>query len=314
MTDPRHNRRGLVLRGSGSEGEGGFVLLEALLAIGTLAFFLMAANGLAFIAKVGSGRTHQAELATWTAQEGMDALQSLSFSSLTNTTVGSLSFAGGRWTLGTSAPQTVGTNMTRTVKVSSVSRDGSCNVVTSGGTTDADSKKLESVVAWTDVAGRSHTTTLSSLRTQWENPQGTCFKPPAAQSTQVTIDFTTAGQWFGGKQLRMVYVTNSGTSAVVVDKVKLTWTNGREIQQLFFGTTKIWSSSGPGTPSGTQQSGTDLNAQNLTIAAGQTVELNKTQFTGSMGGTTLTLKLTFTDGSSVTTPPFTPTGGNGSDD
>ncbi len=295
MTSDHSNRRG-------------FVLLEVLLAIGTLAFFLMAASGLAFIAKVGSGRTHQAELAAWTTQEGMDALQSLSFSSLTNTTVGSLSFAGGRWTLGTSAPQTVGTNMTRTVKVSSVSRDGSCNVVTSGGTTDADSKKLESVVAWTDVAGRSHTTTLSSLRTQWENPQGTCFKTATSQASHVAIDFTTSGQWFGRKQLRQVFIINSGTASVTIDHVIFTWTNGQEIQQSFLGSTKIWSSGGPGTPSGTQDSGRDLNVQDYTIGAGTSVEFNKTQFTGAMSGTTVTIKLIFTDGSSVQTVPFVPSG------
>ena len=286
----------------------GFVLLEALLAIGVLAFFLMAASGLAFIAKVGSGRTHQSELATWSAQEGMDALQSLSFSELTNTNAGSLTFSGGRWTLGTSGPQTVGTNMTRTVRVLSVSRDASCNIVTSGGTVDADSRTIESAVSWTDVAGRAHSSTLSALRTQWENPQGTCFAPASPQADQVIIDFATEGQWFGGKQLREVEIINNGTGPVTIDHVVFTWTNAQEIQQSFFGSTKVWSSGGPGTPLGTQVSGTNLDIQNYTIPAGQDVELNKTQFTGAMSGTTVTIKLIFTDGSSVETVPFVPTG------
>jgi len=308
MISTRSNRRGLVLRSSVSRSVGGFVLLEALLAIGVLAFFLMAASGLAFIAKVGSGRTHQAELATWAAQEGIDALQTISFTSLSNTSVGSLTFSGGNWTLGTSGPQTIGTGMTRTVKVGSVSRDASCNVVTSGGTVDADSKTIESVVSWTDVAGKTHVSTLSAMRTQWENPQGTCFKPSVPQNTHVAIDFATSGQWFGGKQLRTVYIINSGTAAVTIDRVVFTWTNAQEIQQSFFGSTKVWSSGGPGTPSGTQVSGTELNIQDYAISAGQTVELNKTQFTGAMSGTTVTIKLIFMDGSSVQTVPFVPTG------
>lgn len=286
----------------------GFVLLESLLAIGILAFFMLAASGLAFIAKVGSGRTHQSELATWSAQEGIDALQSLSFSELANTDVGSLTFAGGRWTLGSAAPQTIGPGMTRTVRVLSVNRDASCNVVTTGGTVDADSKTIESVVSWTDVAGRAHSSTLSALRTQWENPQGTCFAPSQPQADQVIIDFATEGQWFGGKQLREVEIINSGTTSVTIDHVVFTWTNAQEIQQSFFGSTKVWSSGGPGTPLGTQVSGTDLNIQNHTINAGQNVEINKTQFTGPMSGTTVTIQLIFTDGSSVTTVPFVPTG------
>lgn len=286
----------------------GFILLEALLAIGVLAFFLLAASGLAFVAKVGSGRTHQAELATWAAQEGIDALQTISFTSLANTTVGSLAFSGGAWTLGTSGPQTIGTGMTRTVKVVSVSRDASCDVVLSGGTVDADSKTIESVVTWTDVAGRSHSSTLSAMRTRWENPQGVCFKPSTTQGSHVTIDFTTSGEWFGGKQLRSVYIINSGTAAVTIDRMVMTWTNAQEIQQSFLNSTKIWSSGGPGTPSGTQVSGTELHVHDYTINAGQTVEFNKTQFTGAMSGTTVTIKLIFTDGSSVETVPFVPTG------
>lgn len=304
---PRHfNLGGLVLRSPGSRSAGGFVLLEALLAIGVLAFFLLAASGLAFVAKVGSGRAHQAELATWAAQEGIDALQTMSFASLANTTVGSLSFATGTWTLGTSGPQAIGTGITRTVKVGSVSRDASCNVVTSGGTVDVDSKTIESVVNWTDVAGRARSSTLSALRTRWESPQGTCFA--ATQGSNVVIDFTTSGEWFGGKQLRSVYVINNGTGSVTIDRVVFTWTNAQSIQQSFLNSTKIWSSSGPGTPSGTQASGTELNVQDFTISAGSSVEFNKTQFTGAMSGTTVTIKLIFTDGSFVETVPFVPTG------
>ncbi len=236
----------------------------------------------------------------------MDALRTMSFASLANTDVGSLTFAGGQWTLGTSGPQTIGTGMTRTARVQSVSRDASCNVVASGGTTDADSKSIESSVAWTDLSGRARSTTFTALRTQWESPQGTCFA--TTQGSHVAIDFTTSGQWFGGKQLRQVFVTNSGTSTATIDKIAFTWTNSRQIEQSFFDSTKVWSKTGPGTPSGSQPSGTLLDAQNYAISAGQTVELNKTQFSGAMSGTTITIQLIFTDGSSVTTVPFVPSG------
>lgn len=284
----------------------GFVLLEALLAIGILAFFLTAVSGLVFVANVGSERVHQSELAIWAAEEGLEALQSLDFSSLLNTNTGSISFLNNHWQLNTNGPQSLGNAITRTVRVLAVNRDASCVVVASGGSVDSDSKTLESSVAWTDILGRSHQIILDALRTQWENPQGSCFNPQ--QAGQVAIDFLTNGQWFGGKQLREVFVTNNGASAVTIDHVVFTWDNDEEIQQSFFNSTKVWSASGPGSPSNEQHSGTDLNIQNFTLSAGQTIELNKTQFSGAMSGTTITIKLIFTDGSSITTPPFVPSG------
>lgn len=283
----------------------GFVLLETLLSVGLIAIILSTIGGVVLISG-GNGRAAQASRAEWAVHEGLSALESMSFSDLALTSVGSLSFSGNKWVLGSSAPQTIATGITRTVQVKQVNRNASCQIVSSGGTADSDSKTIESDVNWIDLAGRTHSIALSSLKTQWGNPQGSCFKTQAGCSH---IDYQTSGQWSGGKQLRSVYFTNTcaGTTPVI-DKIVMTWSNSAHIQQSFISSTKVWSSSGPGTPSGSQSSGTTLDIQNFSLSSGVQYEFNKTQFDSPMSETTVTITLIFTDGTSLATPPFVPSG------
>lgn len=278
-------------------------MLEALIAIGIGALFSTALLGFVLAANASTDRAKENTSALWETQEGLDALQTISFSNLTNTTTGSLTFASNRWTLGASGPQTLTDGATRTVKVENVSRDAACLVVASGGTVDVDSKKLTSVTTWTDSAERSHTLTLSTLRTNWEDPQGPCFL--ASQATQVT--FNVSGAVFsGGKQLRQVYFTNNGSTNVTIDKIIFTWDNGAEFDQMFMDTSKVWSSSGPGTPTDEVDSGEMIDIQNFVLNAGSTAELNKGQFDHQMSNVTMTLTVIFTDSSIWVSPSFIP--------
>jgi hypothetical protein len=283
----------------------GFMLLEVLLSIGLLALILSTLGSVVLVSG-GTTRGGQSNKAALAAQEGLAALQTMSFADLSATETGTLSFAGNRWTLGSGAAQTISTGITRFVRVRAVNRDASCQIVSSGGTADIDSKTLQSIVNWIDLAGRSHNITLSALKTQWENPQGSCFMPTEAGCSN--IDYLTSGQWFGGKQLRTVYFANTCSNApIVIDKIIFTWNNGAEIQQVFIGSTKVWSSAGPGTPRGEQHSGVTLDISDFTLNPGVQYELNKTQFEHAMSGTTVTITLIFSDGTSFSTPPFVPT-------
>lgn len=278
-------------------------MLEALLAMGISTLFASALLGYVMIANESTDRAKENTTVLWETQEGLDALQTIAFESLTNTTVGSLTFSNNRWTLGTSGPQTLPDGSTRTVKVENVSRDAQCLIVASGGTVDTDSKKLTSTTSWTDARGKAHSTTLTTLRTNWENPTGACFT--ATQATQVTFDISGA-VFAGGKQLRNVYFTNNGGSSVTIDRLSFTWTNSAELDQVFMDTSKIWSSTGPGTPTDELHSGETMDVQNFVLTAGSTAELNKGQFDKQMSGVTLTMTVTFTDGSVWTSPSFNP--------
>lgn len=281
----------------------GSLLLEALIAIGVAAAFMTALVGFVLVANRGSDRALEIQQSEWNTNEGLEALRTIPFASLTNTLTGALTFAGSSWTLATNGPQTLTDGSTRIVKIEAVSRDGSCNVVTSGGTVDPDTKKITSATSWTDTAGRTHLTSATTLRTNWQSPTGSCFAP--RQAGQVTFAINDA-QFYGGKQLRELYFTNTGGTSVTIDKITFTWSNGVEFEQLFIDNTKVWSSSGPGTPTHEINSGTQLDVQNFSMTPGQTSQITKGQFDGTMTGASMTMSVTFADGSVFTSPTFYP--------
>ncbi|MFH1253102.1 MAG: hypothetical protein V1664_02095 [Candidatus Uhrbacteria bacterium] len=279
----------------------GFVFLEALLAVGLIMIFLSAIGGLFFIIANGGVRIHQSEQANLLAHSGLEALRTVAFDDLSLTSSGQPVFSSPRWTV-VAGPETV-ESFTRTVRVEEVQRDASCNIVATGGTVDPDSKFIESEVVWQDLLGRSHQILLTSLKTRWNDPQGPCFQPSAAASLIFHIEFT---YWYGGKQLRELYLENGGSIPFTMTAMTLSWDNANQIQQVFLNSTKIWSAAGPGLPSGNQSSGVRLDIQDYTMNPGDYFEMNKTQFDRAMAGTTLILNIEFSDGSIFTSDPFTP--------
>lgn len=279
----------------------GSILLEAILAVGLAALVFSAGVGLLLTSRSVGSRALVRQQALWAAQEGIDALQTMTFEDLNTTSSGGLAFASGHWQMDGS-PDTLPEGLLRTVRVQDVQRDASCFIVPIG-TVDPDTHEIESEISWTDSGGHPHAIILTGLRTRWENPQGSCFEPSMADCFDTDIS---EAEWYGGKQLREVFISNTCTDAVTVATMTITWNNSKKIQQVFFGSSKVWSASGPGTPSGDQVSGTLLNIRDETLSASQTLEVNKTQFTGTMAGTTVDIVFTFTDGSTVDTGPFVP--------
>ncbi|OGL70043.1 hypothetical protein A3C17_01510 [Candidatus Uhrbacteria bacterium RIFCSPHIGHO2_02_FULL_53_13] len=286
--------------------QSGSLLLEAVLASALLAVFAIAILSLTVTANQGTGKALKDADVVWRAQEGIEALRTIPFDSLSLTDQGSLSWTGSSWTVSSSGPETLAGGITRTVRVKQVERDSNCVIVPTGsGDVDVDTLALESEVSWTDPLGRAQSYTVSSLRTRYTDPQGDCFL--AEQASQIGINLTLQAEWFGLKQLRTLYLENLGTEPITIHEIEFTWNNAETMDQMFINSTKVWSSSGPGSPSGPQSSGTEIDIADYTIPGGTSVEINKTQFSGDMRGTTLTLKLEFSDDSEITSDPFTPT-------
>lgn len=63
-----------------------------------------------------------------------------------------------------------GDNYIRQVKVEGVNRDGSGNIVTTGGTTDPDTKKITSTVNWNFNAARPESVALITYLSDWRKP------------------------------------------------------------------------------------------------------------------------------------------------
>ncbi|TAL50702.1 hypothetical protein EPN81_02115 [Patescibacteria group bacterium] len=280
----------------------GYTLLEALLAMAFAGLLFFGAFGLLLTASQTSSESTLRQKALWKAEQGIRALETMSFEDLFLTEVGSLSFSADQWVLGVAGPDDIGDGMTRIVRVQEAQRDTECQLVPSGGDTDTDSVYLESEVTWTGLRGNPHTITLRTLRTNWSNPDDSCFASDCSQ-----LDWDVLGsEWFGGKQLREVYITNNTGETKEIDTITITWNNTAVIQQVFFDSQKFWSSTGPGTPLGTQGSGVVLDGENGDIPDGETVEMHKTQFDQNMEGTTITVTYECTDGSAVTFGPFVP--------
>jgi prepilin-type N-terminal cleavage/methylation domain-containing protein len=281
----------------------GFTMLEVLLAIGLSALFMSASASLMLSGNLGSSRADRLERALWGAQQGVEALQTIAFDDLFLTDTGSLFFNGTLWTLGTNGPENIQGNFSRTILVQDVERDASCHIVPSGGAADPNSLFLTSLVSWTDNAGRVHEVELPILRTRWNAPEGTCFE--ATMADGFSIDLTSAS-WFGGRQLRDVFVTNNGVEDAVIDRMTFTWSNSRLIQQVSLDNENVWTNHGPGAPSGEQASGTELDTANAALEHAETSEFDKVQFNGNMVGTTVSFVITFTDGSTISSGSFVP--------
>jgi len=150
----------------------GFGLVETIVAMAI--FIILVSGGAAFTVpalrmnRLGGTMTD----ATLFAQEGIEAARSIKKQGwtipflATDCTGGcGISVSGGVWvwsgTTNTKPP------FLRTIVVSSVSRDGSGTIVSSGGVDDPDTKKVTVTVTWSVSPTRPETVTLVTYLTNW---------------------------------------------------------------------------------------------------------------------------------------------------
>ncbi|MBI5306441.1 hypothetical protein HZB04_02565, partial [Candidatus Wolfebacteria bacterium] len=103
-----------------------------------------------------------------------------------------------------------------------------------------------------------------------------------------------------------ITVQNTSAANIVIDKITVNWNNANLIREIKIGGVKVWSNTGPGTPSGKQPSGTLINIQDVTLAPGAAATLiDRFRFDASMSGATFNIAFTMFDGSVKTTGNFT---------
>lgn len=161
----------------------GFGIIEIIVAMGLFAIIAVTA----ITTTIGSFSTNrlssETDTASLLAQEGIEAALSLKrqgWSSPFLTTDCSagcgVTAGGGSWSW-SGANNVIG-DYTRTITVSSVNRNGSNVIVTSGGSDDPNTKKITSSVSWNFSPGRSNTATVvkyvtnyvKSIIGDWSNP------------------------------------------------------------------------------------------------------------------------------------------------
>lgn len=111
--------------------------------------------------------------ASYLAEEGMEAARSVRdegwASNIAGLTTGSNYYpviSGSKWMLSSTDPGVINGRYTRRVVFENVNRDSSDNIVTTGGTLDANTKKVTAYVSWTERGGTKEINLITYL-TNW---------------------------------------------------------------------------------------------------------------------------------------------------
>lgn len=258
--------------GSELKGNGGFSLIEVLLAI---AVFAMLATGLAGALVYGEASVaaaSQRSQATALADEAMQVVKNFSdasFNTLTDGTYG-LDVQTNRWIL-TSQPDTT-SGFTRSVTISTV---------------DQNRKEVTATVTWNQIGARPGSLTLDEELTNWQAAIG-----DTNMAGHLTID--TSGLHISSTdntQVLGINLGNTGDDPITIDAIRVSWVggvNGNDIRGFTLGGTNIWS--------GNKSSGTTIVVTHKPLpprSANQAFELD---FKKPIAGAMISLTFLMTDG------------------
>jgi len=195
---------------------------------------------------------------------------------------------------------------TRTINVTSGLRDGNCNLVEVGGTTDTDTKLITITFTYNDNRGLQ-SKSFSQYFTNWFAPTN-CLMQTEAGS--LSLDVSTAYIDATKKSLYGIVLRNLGTTIITIDKMTFTWNTGGNITYVKIDGANYWhATNGTGTPQGAQPSGTELDLVNFVLQPQTSYPIDNVRFDDKVDGATFTIKATMLDTSTkteVTTPPFIP--------
>ncbi|OGM78904.1 hypothetical protein A2382_03350 [Candidatus Woesebacteria bacterium RIFOXYB1_FULL_38_16] len=170
----------------------GFGIIEVIVAMSL--FVIIAVSGVVTVVgsfsvnRLGSEETE----ATLFATEGIEAARAIKNKGWTMLFLATscsggcgATNGGGSWVW--SGSNNVSGDYTRTITVSDVQRDGSGNIVASGGTNDPDTKKIVSEVVWDFTPSRNNTVTLTTFLTDFRKE---IIGDWANSSTEASLDIS----------------------------------------------------------------------------------------------------------------------------
>lgn len=267
----------------------GISVVEVVVAIGI--FLIISVGAVMLFIGVYFSSLHEAEKlqADMYMKQTFEAVRSIrdyNFSNLANGTYG-LSRAAGYWAF--SGSSDTNGQFTRNVVVSSVQRDASCAIVASGGTVDANSKKITATISWDYEAGNSTSISSTEYMNNWTNPSG-C-------GSYLIVDTSAATLSGDGKTLQGITVRNGGASSLTITKITPTWSNSSLVEELKINNNTKWKHNGAGSPNGRQASGVELDITDTTLASGAAAVSFTLAFQNSVNGATFSLLFTMSDGS-----------------
>lgn len=283
------------------------------MALGILLFALAASSVLAAHYLDAFDRSRELRDVKELMGESMAGLESVAANDWASLAAGGsygLSSAGGSWqTVPTS--DVVGGKYTRSLAIEAVYRDDvDCLVTDTLGTLDPDTKKATLFLDWQE-RGRSYSRQIARYVTNWKAPTPMC--QVIEQAGSLEIDVAGANLDSTKKQMEGVVFRNLGTTDITIDLIRLTW---EKVDGSSPGTSKsikirgadVWHSSGVGSPSGDQPSGTEVDIVDVVILAGETAIVDRFRFNDKLDGCKFWIKATMGDASAteVETDDFLP--------
>jgi len=142
---------------------GGFSIIEVVLAAGIFAIFAVGIAGVVATGFTGGRQGEEQTKATQYASEGLEAVRSIrnqSFNNLVATASAGVTRFSNLWSLFNTS--NAFEKYTRNIAIASVQRDGSGNIVASGGTVDPMTWKATSTVSWAASGARNNSVILST--------------------------------------------------------------------------------------------------------------------------------------------------------
>lgn len=269
----------------------GFGLLELIVAMGL--FMIVVVSGAGGILKSYSlNRLADEEVgATLYATEGIEAAKSIANQDWANLSAGTygVDSSGGGWAFSGSSNQSL--PFTRVLTISDVYRDSQGNIVTSGGTLDPNTYRVNSTVSWDFTPTRNNNINLTSYLSN--------FKKEIA-SGNLVVDYSAANISGGNKELQGITIENIGTDDIIIEKVTVSWVVNTTslIEEVVIDGSTLWKHNGTGTPTGRQPSGTELDMDDYLLSPGAgVIPIDSFRFDSNMSSETqFTIVFQLSDG------------------
>lgn len=153
-----------------SVGQRGFSVIEVILAAALFVVLSAGAVTVVLQALDANRLGEEQTVANQYAAEGIEAARSIknqAFANLVNSAGTGIVRSGSVWAF-SGSNNVLSSKYTRVLTVSDVQRDGSGNIVASGGTLDSLTKKIISTVSWNFTPTRSNSVVLTSYLSNWK--------------------------------------------------------------------------------------------------------------------------------------------------
>jgi len=258
----------------------GFLLIEGLVAA---ALTLLVTSAIAGV-YMSTSQVHEGEIIDAallsSAEAGLSIARSIRDSDSENFPTGTFGVAttSGAWAFSGGSDTYQG--VTRSIAISAVTEDV-FRVVSSVSHSDGRSKELVSYLS------------------RWRE----------AVPDIISLVLNTSGANIAGskdKELQGIVIENTGNADAVIETVTLSWDNNRRLEEVVVDGVAVWTFNGVGSPNGKQDSGAEIDIEDITILGEGSVSFDQFLFNGDMTGVTFSLSVRLSDGSNVSFSSFSP--------